>query len=477
MQLSHIWLLICLFVTQQLCSRETNCFQSDIIGKSVSNSNSATGITTFDAPNQQNTTIEGQDQELLSDEAEEELEDEIAQANYGGAEEHHNRGPRLKLDSHTISRLRNMIHESHKQATDHAREMGLIKGMKGIKEHFKEEKKRMKKEKDKGKGKAGGGGYDYPYYPVGQPPYPYPPDSPLPSNYPPNYYAPSGPYGYDEYNYFGRGPADSYANEDKKKGIHGFDFGKFSKKDKEKQGQPNMYLSRVYPPSADQLYNNYPWRPYYDGSHSEGAYPSSSYSAGSFTSGSIQGGSPQPSPSPPPPQYAPPPPTPGATPGKTNPDGQQQQELQTPSGVISSGAQGIPTFVNNIGKTESGAKGQSQVPEGMPARELLHSDARQASIFSGLHMPGSSPFLLGQQNLFQQNPLAANNLFQQPKLPNLATFPTLPKMPTLPPLLSLPTVSMKPPPKPKMSVIGNDGGPMSLSNDNVVVVNVLSNNW
>lgn len=91
-----------------------------------------------------------------------------------------------------------------------------------------------------------------------------------------------------------------------------------------------------------------------------------------------------------------------------------------------------------------------------------HSEARQSSFLTGLHLPGTNP--LGS------NPLA-NNLFQSAK-----PF-QLPTMPSFPPLPSIPMMTPKPPPQPKSSIIGNNGGPMSLTNDNVVVVNVLSNNW
>lgn len=93
------------------------------------------------------------------------------------------------------------------------------------------------------------------------------------------------------------------------------------------------------------------------------------------------------------------------------------------------------------------------------------SNARQSSLFSGFKLPSSPAFA----NTFSGASPFLSNLAQPP------TLPTLPKLPTLP---TLPVITPKPPKPPKSSIISNNnGGPMALTNDNVVVVNVLSNNY
>lgn len=87
------------------------------------------------------------------------------------------------------------------------------------------------------------------------------------------------------------------------------------------------------------------------------------------------------------------------------------------------------------------------------------NDARQTSLFSNLRPP-TMPTL---PNL-GTNPFSNNLLGTPPQLPKLPTF-------------SLPNPSQLTPPRPpKTSIMGNNGGYTSLTNDNVVVVNVLSNN-
>lgn len=101
----------------------------------------------------------------------------------------------------------------------------------------------------------------------------------------------------------------------------------------------------------------------------------------------------------------------------------------------------------------------------------LHTEARQSSFLSGLKLPGTNPL--------NPNPFGGG-LFHTPSFPSLPTMPlmpTVPVLPTLPPLPTLPILTPKPPPRPKTSIIGDSAGPMSLTNDNVVVVNVLSGNW
>ena len=101
-----------------------------------------------------------------------------------------------------------------------------------------------------------------------------------------------------------------------------------------------------------------------------------------------------------------------------------------------------------------------QVEIGKNKASGLHSDARQSSLFSGLKSPFNPTF----PTSLGANPLM-NNLLHPP------SFPTLPSLPTFP------QATPKPPRPPKSSVIGNNGGSMALTNDNVVVVNVLSNNY
>lgn len=87
------------------------------------------------------------------------------------------------------------------------------------------------------------------------------------------------------------------------------------------------------------------------------------------------------------------------------------------------------------------------------------NDARQSALFSNFR----PPTMAALPNL-GTNPFS-NNLFK--------TSPQLPKLPTF----ALPTPSQLTPPKPpKTSILGNNGGYTTLTNDNVVVVNVLSNN-
>lgn len=102
----------------------------------------------------------------------------------------------------------------------------------------------------------------------------------------------------------------------------------------------------------------------------------------------------------------------------------------------------------------------------LPLLENLakHNEARQSSLFNSFKLPASQPFA----NPFgTYNPLM-NNLLKPPSLPTLPMLPTLPTF-------QLP--SPRPSRPPKSSIIGNNGGSMALTNDNVVVVNVLSNNY
>lgn len=113
---------------------------------------------------------------------------------------------------------------------------------------------------------------------------------------------------------------------------------------------------------------------------------------------------------------------------------------------------------------DSGAKKtEQQITNYIPAYEsadYAQNEARQSSFFSGLG---------------RMNPLAGGDLFKPISMPTFPKLPDLtasmkpqqpPVVPTLPP----------PAPKPKTSIIGGGSGPMALTNDNVVVVNVLSSN-
>ena len=87
----------------------------------------------------------------------------------------------------------------------------------------------------------------------------------------------------------------------------------------------------------------------------------------------------------------------------------------------------------------------------------LHNDARQASLFQGFR-PFNNP-------LGQTYPLGGG-LVQSPSFPQMPSFQSFPSLPTFPRRQ-----------QPKTSIIGGGGGPMALTNDNVVVVNVLSSNF
>lgn len=419
----------------------------------------------------------------------------------------------LKLDESTITRLRNMFHASHRMATDQAREMGMMKSIKELTKHMKKAAKGKDKDKDGDHGGYGGDwGSQYNRFPPGGPPptgYPPPPPPyPMPESNRPGY---PGPYGYDEYNYFGRNPADSYAQEDKKRKkdkVHKIDlrlpgldhpFGSFSMKDKDKDkdkqnnggggGAMNQYMPLPplnqgprQPPPPPPSYQAQPYPPQ--------PYPSQPYP-------------PQPYPSQPyPPRWSPPYPSPDqpvmAPPRNDDPSfnatkGTHVQPMNTQQQVEINPPYYPPTTLIDSQKVDSKrSNNQSEPLAGMPDIQSIHSDARQSSLLSNLHFPGTNPLGLGGglgnplglggvnnplglgsiSNPLGlggvSNPLAMNSLFQAPKIP---TMPTLPALPTF--SLSTP----KPTLRAKSSIIGNNGGPMSLTNDNVVVVNVLSNNW
>lgn len=94
------------------------------------------------------------------------------------------------------------------------------------------------------------------------------------------------------------------------------------------------------------------------------------------------------------------------------------------------------------------------------AANQTHSEARQTSLFPGFQLPTTPAF-----------PMSMNS---NPLMSGLLKPPTFPHLPSLPPF---PAFSAPAAPRPKTSVIGNSGGPMALTNDNVVVVNVLSGNY
>lgn len=108
---------------------------------------------------------------------------------------------------------------------------------------------------------------------------------------------------------------------------------------------------------------------------------------------------------------------------------------------------------------------EAEIGGKLSGNDTTRNDPRQSSLFSGFR-PAVFPGTLGSG--LNSNAL---NMIRPPSFPSLPSLPTLPTFPTLP----LPT--QKPPRPPKSSIIGNNGGSMALTNDNVVVVNVLSNNY
>lgn len=107
-------------------------------------------------------------------------------------------------------------------------------------------------------------------------------------------------------------------------------------------------------------------------------------------------------------------------------------------------------------QTNSNSREEDRIAEklkGSTHNDLhLKNDARQAYLFPGLARP-TFPNAFGSTN-----PLMAGlPPFRPLSMPSFPTFPT--------------------PRPPKTSIIGNNGGAMALTNDNVVVVNVLSSNF
>lgn len=112
-------------------------------------------------------------------------------------------------------------------------------------------------------------------------------------------------------------------------------------------------------------------------------------------------------------------------------------------------------FQGKQGETNSGSGKEFSLVDPQ-SKETAKSDARQSSFLSSFKFPPNP----------MTNPLGSNSL-----MPNLLTPLALPSLP------SLPIMTPRPSRPPKSSIIGNNGGSMALTNDNVVVVNVLSNNY
>lgn len=167
-------------------------------------------------------------------------------------------------------------------------------------------------------------------------------------------------------------------------------------------------------------------------------------------------------------------------------NGEKQYQISTVQNKQSNGSQNrilgangvqsiMPTADIVIKEVDMTKKDSSERPEKSSVIDERkgNTNSRQSNIFSGFTFPGAATFpnpLLGGAGGLNSNPFLTN-LMRSP------TLPTLPGLPTLPPLPKFPLATPKPPRPPKSSVIGNNGGTMALTNDNVVVVNVLSNNY
>lgn len=124
-------------------------------------------------------------------------------------------------------------------------------------------------------------------------------------------------------------------------------------------------------------------------------------------------------------------------------------------------------IVKNIeSSVKKGTSAKDQANDGDDGQDLIEEKINQADQHTK-NGPRQTSFFGGQPgfgNAFtSSNPIMGGLLRPQ-------TFPTFPAFPTLGPFTTRP-------PRPKTSIIGNSGGAMALTNDNVVVVNVLSGNY
>lgn len=106
----------------------------------------------------------------------------------------------------------------------------------------------------------------------------------------------------------------------------------------------------------------------------------------------------------------------------------------------------------------------NQTPQVSHSNVGLKSDARQSSLFSSFRPPVLSGLGSSTNPVLGSSPFMSNLLSRPSELPKFPAF-------------SLIGATPKPPKPAKSSIIGNNGGTTALTNDNVVVVNVLSNNY
>lgn len=145
---------------------------------------------------------------------------------------------------------------------------------------------------------------------------------------------------------------------------------------------------------------------------------------------------------------------------RDNRDGEQQFGLGL-RGESSSGANSEDGLKDVASIRSEDVSGERKEPAHAAVDK---SEGRQSSLFNAFKL--QTPSLLTGAT----NPLMSG-FMQQPSIPALPALPSFPSFASL----AKPSTP-KPYAPPKTSIIGNNGGPMAMTNDNVVVVNVFSNN-